>query len=275
MPATRVQTPAGEVHIPRPPNAFLCFRTQFLKEHKATLTRSAAGKVGQMDMSRLAGSRWNEMTPAERKPYVEMALRLKAEHAVTYPNYRLKMGPRARASKGAPTHAASASSAAPDSRWGSVPPVAQSHASSHHRIPTRSSPRVPAAARDARHASYIPPPAEVGYSNGKGKNKVFQALRIRTACISLTYLQQTMEYTRSNRPSSWDRGPPQFGTRQPGSSRNYCPDYMLEYPTQGHTNAYLDLQQQPEFGFFCPWDHDFSQPPPQFDTTWTPEYPTF
>ncbi|KAJ7266582.1 hypothetical protein C8J57DRAFT_1469764 [Mycena rebaudengoi] len=215
MPATRVQTPAGEVHIPRPPNAFL-----------------AAGKVGQMDMSRLAGSRWNEMTPAERKPYVEMALRLKAEHAVTYPNYKLKMGPRARASKARTT--------------------AYRRGRLRESLRPRAMQGMPAIFRHRRKWAIL---------SGKGKNKPIHS--------------RPLEYTRSNRPSSWDRSPPQFGTRQPGSSRNYCPDYMLEYPTQGHTNAYLDLQQQPEFGFFCPWDHDFSQPPPQFDTTWTPEYPTF
>ncbi|KAJ7692161.1 high mobility group box domain-containing protein, partial [Mycena rosella] len=71
--------------IPRPPNAFLCFRSQLIREQKA---RSGQHKMQARDISRRAGHLWKEMSEEERRPYLEMSLRIKEEHMVAHPDYK-------------------------------------------------------------------------------------------------------------------------------------------------------------------------------------------
>ncbi|KAJ7503298.1 high mobility group box domain-containing protein, partial [Mycena galericulata] len=78
------QEPIPSAHIPRPPNAFICFRSRFVRDQKEQGSTSS----GMKEFSRQAGHVWNEMSEAQRRPYIELADRIKAEHKVTYPDYK-------------------------------------------------------------------------------------------------------------------------------------------------------------------------------------------
>ncbi|KAJ7279904.1 hypothetical protein C8J57DRAFT_994447, partial [Mycena rebaudengoi] len=75
-------------YVPRPPNAFMCYRSHLLLEHRSP-THGAGGfsVVGtlQQDISREAGSKWRAMSEEERRPFMELAAQLKAQHAILYP----------------------------------------------------------------------------------------------------------------------------------------------------------------------------------------------
>lgn len=78
------------VYIPRPPNAFICFRSRFVRDQKAQGSQGS----GMKDISRQAGHIWNEMTEEERRPYVELSDRIKQEHRATYPDYKFNPAKR-------------------------------------------------------------------------------------------------------------------------------------------------------------------------------------
>ncbi|KAJ7765330.1 hypothetical protein B0H16DRAFT_1687471 [Mycena metata] len=67
--------PVESAHIPRPPNAFICFRSAYVKAQKEAAARS--------------GSNMNEN---EKFPYRLMAQDAKAAHTLKYPNYRYAPG---------------------------------------------------------------------------------------------------------------------------------------------------------------------------------------
>ncbi|KAF7325563.1 HMG box domain-containing protein [Mycena kentingensis (nom. inval.)] len=73
--------------IPRPRNAFIFFRSDFLRAQKA-----AAGAqhkaLDQTNVSSLAGTTWQAMTAAQKEPYREQAAREKEMYAVVYPGYK-------------------------------------------------------------------------------------------------------------------------------------------------------------------------------------------
>ncbi|CAK5269301.1 unnamed protein product [Mycena citricolor] len=77
-------------YIPRPRNAFFCFRSAFNSRQKD----ASLGLLfhEQTEISRGAGSVWQAMGPEERRPYVEEAKALKREHARLYPNCRYSPG---------------------------------------------------------------------------------------------------------------------------------------------------------------------------------------
>jgi hypothetical protein len=70
-----------EGHIPRPPNAFMLFRSE-LWSH---------GRIEERDhrqISRIAGSMWNRMVEAQKQPFKERAALVKKQHEALYPNYK-------------------------------------------------------------------------------------------------------------------------------------------------------------------------------------------
>ncbi|KAH8086610.1 hypothetical protein BXZ70DRAFT_547247 [Cristinia sonorae] len=71
-------------HIPRPPNAFLCFRSEFWAREK----NKAGVERDHRQISRLAGIYWTQLTKEEKAPYHRMAALAKIRHAETYPQYR-------------------------------------------------------------------------------------------------------------------------------------------------------------------------------------------
>lgn len=74
-------------HIPRPPNAFMVFRSWLWnKDNLKSIERD------NRNVSRIAGRYWNELSEAERAPFRSMAEEAKARHAQLYPEYRYSPG---------------------------------------------------------------------------------------------------------------------------------------------------------------------------------------
>ncbi|KAJ6501573.1 hypothetical protein C8R47DRAFT_1211147 [Mycena vitilis] len=73
-----------EHHIPRPPNSFICFRTDYCVLNKQL--DSDAVRDHRV-VSQLAGKAWKALLPADRKYYEDMAKQKKKEHAEMYPDY--------------------------------------------------------------------------------------------------------------------------------------------------------------------------------------------
>ena len=71
-------------HIPRPPNAFMLFRSDFWEKEKNKLTVERDHRM----ISRIAGLEWNKLSEAQRAPYRSKAERAKQQHAQLYPNYK-------------------------------------------------------------------------------------------------------------------------------------------------------------------------------------------
>ncbi|GJJ14899.1 hypothetical protein Clacol_009169 [Clathrus columnatus] len=69
-------------HIPRPPNAFIIFRTDQIK---AMETQNSTPEV-----SKSLGQIWHQMTDKERQPYIERAKLAKIEHQLRHPDYKYK-----------------------------------------------------------------------------------------------------------------------------------------------------------------------------------------
>ncbi|KAJ7602044.1 high mobility group box domain-containing protein, partial [Mycena polygramma] len=70
--------------IPRPPNSFICFRTDYCVLNKQL--DSDAVRDHRV-VSQLAGKAWKALPPTERKYYEDMAKQKKKEHAEMYPDY--------------------------------------------------------------------------------------------------------------------------------------------------------------------------------------------
>ncbi|KAJ3987234.1 hypothetical protein F5890DRAFT_1499428 [Lentinula detonsa] len=71
-------------HIPRPPNAFMLFRSDFLKRH--VIPRSVEKR--QQTLSRVAGEIWNLMPAEEKKSWYDKAAEALTLHKKNYPNYK-------------------------------------------------------------------------------------------------------------------------------------------------------------------------------------------
>ncbi|KZT04680.1 uncharacterized protein LAESUDRAFT_635334, partial [Laetiporus sulphureus 93-53] len=70
---------------PRPPNAWIIYRSQKLKAMHADPTKP---KRPQAEVSREISKMWKEEDPAVRALYEHEAELRKAEHASNYPGYR-------------------------------------------------------------------------------------------------------------------------------------------------------------------------------------------
>jgi hypothetical protein len=70
--------------IPRPPNSFIIFRSEFTKLRKSQQGVSTAG------LSRQAGDAWNLLSPEAKLPYRRRAELEKQKHARIYPNYQYR-----------------------------------------------------------------------------------------------------------------------------------------------------------------------------------------
>ncbi|KDQ10887.1 hypothetical protein BOTBODRAFT_190207 [Botryobasidium botryosum FD-172 SS1] len=71
-------------HIPRPKNAFILFRTDFVSQSK--LTRGV--ESDHRNISKIVGQLWNELPAVERAKWERLAAAEKAAHKAKYPNYR-------------------------------------------------------------------------------------------------------------------------------------------------------------------------------------------
>lgn len=75
-------------HIPRPRNAFILFRCDFVQQHVPNDVIS-----DHRDLSRLAGSMWRKMTDEQKRPWFKNAEAEKRYHSQLFPTYRYAPGP--------------------------------------------------------------------------------------------------------------------------------------------------------------------------------------
>jgi HMG (high mobility group) box len=77
-------------HIPRPPNAFMLFRSDFLS--KGIIPSHVESK--QQTLSLLVAICWRELAPEEKKVWNDLAKKMKQEHSLRHPNYKYRPSPR-------------------------------------------------------------------------------------------------------------------------------------------------------------------------------------
>lgn len=73
-----------EGHIPRPPNAFMIYRSHMWSQRKIT----SALERDHRNISKIVGHCWNELDDIQRAPYKAMADEAKRRHAELYPDYK-------------------------------------------------------------------------------------------------------------------------------------------------------------------------------------------
>ncbi|KLO14100.1 HMG-box, partial [Schizopora paradoxa] len=85
-PRRRRRDSSGNEHIPRPPNAFMLYRQNFVHQ------RHVPGSIetNHNSLSRIVGDCWKQLPASEKKVWEEMAERKKAEHKKRYPDYRFQ-----------------------------------------------------------------------------------------------------------------------------------------------------------------------------------------
>ncbi|KIJ19098.1 hypothetical protein PAXINDRAFT_70028, partial [Paxillus involutus ATCC 200175] len=79
------QQPAYKVQPPRPPNAWILYRSDKLKDLPPSKERRA-----QADVSKLISNLWKNETEQVKLEYERMADARKAEHQRLYPSYRFQ-----------------------------------------------------------------------------------------------------------------------------------------------------------------------------------------
>ncbi|KAF4573162.1 hypothetical protein EYR36_007672 [Pleurotus pulmonarius] len=79
-------------HVPRPCNAFILFRCDFVRQKKIP----ASVERDHRNISRIAGKVWREMSEAEKAPWLSMAEKEREKHSQAHPGYRYApVGPSA------------------------------------------------------------------------------------------------------------------------------------------------------------------------------------
>lgn len=73
-------------HIPRPPNAFMLYRSDFLK--KRTIPEEVEKR--QQNLSRIAGQCWKMLSAEERAIWNDKAAAVAAAHHAKYPDYKFR-----------------------------------------------------------------------------------------------------------------------------------------------------------------------------------------
>lgn len=84
--------PTESGHIPRPPNAFMLFRS-FVLKHR--MHERLENSNHQQLASRVAGDLWRSIRPEVREAWHERALLMRDFHKAQYPDYKFSPSPRA------------------------------------------------------------------------------------------------------------------------------------------------------------------------------------
>ncbi|KAG0709568.1 hypothetical protein DFH29DRAFT_992982 [Suillus ampliporus] len=85
---------SSKEHIPRPPNAFMLYRSHMLKSRG-----NADPEKRQQNLSRIAGQLWRAMSQEDRAVWHKKAAEVQAAHYAKYPHYKFK--PNRKAAKSA------------------------------------------------------------------------------------------------------------------------------------------------------------------------------
>lgn len=78
------QRPRANGYIPRPRNAFILFRSHFIKSRKV----SGAVEPKQSSISKITGSCWRSLPQHEKEIYYKLAKVEELIHAAKYPSYK-------------------------------------------------------------------------------------------------------------------------------------------------------------------------------------------
>ncbi|KAG2013723.1 specific transcriptional repressor [Coprinopsis cinerea AmutBmut pab1-1] len=89
-PLPSASTSASRPHVPRPPNAFMIYRSELVK------TRAVPPEIEhrQQNLSRLAGQCWNLLPQHEKDKYHQKAKEALLEHQRLNPDYKFTPAPR-------------------------------------------------------------------------------------------------------------------------------------------------------------------------------------
>jgi len=78
-------------HIPRPPNAFILYRSDIIRRYKEAQKTSpggAAEEKKQQTFSKVAGEGWRKLSDEERQVWLDLAEERKLAHQERFPEYR-------------------------------------------------------------------------------------------------------------------------------------------------------------------------------------------
>ena len=81
-------------NAPRPPNAFMLFRSDFWRFNKETIPERDHRQI-----SRIAANCWNDLEKPRKFPYQERARQLKDEHTQLYPQHKYNLSAKEKAPK--------------------------------------------------------------------------------------------------------------------------------------------------------------------------------
>ncbi|TFK28795.1 hypothetical protein FA15DRAFT_700691 [Coprinopsis marcescibilis] len=87
---TEPTTPPSRIHIPRPPNAFMIYRSELVKGRVIPVNVEHR----QQHLSRVAGQCWNLLSFEEKEKYHALARERLQEHKRDHPHYKFTPAPR-------------------------------------------------------------------------------------------------------------------------------------------------------------------------------------
>ncbi|EPT02188.1 hypothetical protein FOMPIDRAFT_1048193 [Fomitopsis schrenkii] len=76
----------SESHIPRPPNAFMLFRADFVRQKHVP----GSIETSHVSLSKIIGNIWRALPLEEKERWWAQARKAKAEHKIMYPDYKFK-----------------------------------------------------------------------------------------------------------------------------------------------------------------------------------------
>ncbi|KAJ7240465.1 hypothetical protein C8J57DRAFT_1527499 [Mycena rebaudengoi] len=290
-------------HIPRPRNAFICFRSHYVRQEKRTAAR--VGPLDQTVLSCGAADVWRGMDTIQRLPYVQMAQEEKKAHTLKYPNYRYSPGTGGAARKPRKPKAKRASSVSSDesdAEWDSRASISSRGSSRQSKTSTRRTSRkksISTAPRRRRTSSVAvsevcnvdAPVIEVSAIDGPAMDAavatsaedapVVDVPTLDMPTLSPAPISPTEDSTKkvedsepqiqrsSARPSSWDSIPTQFGFKE-GISPTVIDSLTLSHSSSPSLldMAELSLSDRNDFPVpSAPWDDSIYAPLEMHDDT--------
>ncbi|TFK95839.1 high mobility group box domain-containing protein, partial [Pterulicium gracile] len=73
-------------YIPRPPNAFMLFRADFVRQKHVP----GSIETNHGSLSKIIGNCWRSLPPNEKRVWEQRAKTAKAEHKIAHPDYRFR-----------------------------------------------------------------------------------------------------------------------------------------------------------------------------------------